>query len=66
MLYYWLPPDGKDRMDSTYISKEQVALELTIALIEKALPTLNDWSPEGAGKGIARLFNSIYENLKEE
>ncbi len=53
-------------MEAVYLSKEQIALELTLAIIEKCVPHNDDWSPDGEGKMIANLYNSVYENLKVE
>lgn len=53
-------------MEAVYVTKEQIALELTLAIMQKSLPTINDWTPKGEGKAIAELYNSIYENLNVE
>lgn len=50
-------------METTYLTKEQIALELTLAALEKFFPTIKDASPKGEGEAIAELYNSVFENL---
>ena len=50
-------------MDKETMTKEEIALELAITVYNKSVPVNQDPSPEGEGKAMAALYNSILENL---
>lgn len=50
-------------MDNETLTKEEIALDLTLTVYEKDEPVCSDRSPEGRGKAIAALYNTILESL---
>ena len=51
-------------MDDKTLSKEEIALQLTLAILEKDRPLYKDFTADSIGKAIAALYNAMYENLK--
>lgn len=45
------------------MSKSEIALELTLAMIEKGTYHINDSSNEGVGKAVAEIYNAIINSI---
>lgn len=51
-------------MENESMTKEEIALELALAYIEKFVPDNADHTAEGEGKSLATFYNAILDNLK--
>ena len=52
-------------MDETNLTKEEIALELTLAVIQDyGSSALSENHPERVGEAVAAPFNTILENVK--
>ena len=52
-------------MNESEMSKQEIALELTLDAFNKTTPRITDYSPEGIGEAVATLYHTILENIKE-
>lgn len=46
------------------MTKGEIALQLTLLMIQKSCLTIDDRSPSGVGKSVSELYNAISENIK--
>lgn len=46
------------------MTKHEIVLQLTLALIEKGYTTFNVHKPEGVGKTVSELYNTISRNIE--
>lgn len=46
------------------MTRGEIALQLTLLMIEKGYLTIEDRSPNGVGESVSELYNAISENIK--
>lgn len=45
------------------MSHGEIALQLTLAMIEKGHLTIENFEPESVGKTVSKLYNAISQNI---
>lgn len=45
------------------MSHGEIALQLTLAMIEKGNLTITDFDPEKVGEAVSKLYNAISQNI---
>lgn len=46
------------------MTRGEIAMQLTLTLIEEGYLIIEDRSPSGVGKTVSELYNAISENIK--